>query len=61
MARAHVDEPEQVRLSDGSLARVVPSRFAGGWELEVDGTPSRTSTSTIRRICTSSTSRAWVP
>lgn len=39
MARAHVDEPEQVRLSDGSLARVVPSRFAGGWELEVDGTP----------------------
>ncbi len=28
-----------MRLSDGSLARVVPSRFAGGWELEVAGTP----------------------
>ncbi|WP_431801772.1 spermidine synthase [Microbacterium sp. bgisy203] len=39
MARAHVEEPPQVRLSDGSLARVVPSRFAGGWELEVAGTP----------------------
>ncbi|GAA1644642.1 spermidine synthase [Microbacterium flavum] len=39
MARAHVEEPEQVRLSDGSLARVVPSRFAGGFELDVDGTP----------------------
>ena len=39
MARAHVEEPAQARLSDGSIARVVPSRFAGGWELEVDGTP----------------------
>lgn len=39
MARAHVEEPAHVRLSDGSLARVVPSRFAGGYELEVDGTP----------------------
>lgn len=27
------------RLSDGTIARVVPSRYAGGWELEVDGTP----------------------
>ncbi|WP_434810671.1 spermidine synthase [Microbacterium sp. bgisy189] len=40
MARAHVDEPgPAARLSDGSIARVVPSRFAGGWELDVDGTP----------------------
>lgn len=39
MARAHVEEPAQVRLGDGSIARVVPSRFAGGYELEVDGTP----------------------
>lgn len=39
MARAHVEEPAQVRLSDGSIARVVPSRFAGGYELEVDGIP----------------------
>lgn len=40
MARAHVDEPgPTVRLSDGSSARIAPSRFAGGWELEVDGTP----------------------
>lgn len=27
------------RLSDGALARIVPSRFAGGYELDVDGTP----------------------
>ncbi|MFT4215004.1 MAG: fused MFS/spermidine synthase [Microbacterium sp.] len=39
MARAHVEEPAQVRLSDGAIARVVPSRFAGGYELDVDGTP----------------------
>lgn len=39
MARVHVEEPAQVRLGDGSIARVVPSRFAGGYELEVDGTP----------------------
>lgn len=39
MARAHVEEPAQARLSDGTLARVVPSRFAGGFELDVDGTP----------------------
>jgi len=39
MARAHVEEPAEVRLGDGSIARVVPSRFAGGYELEVDGTP----------------------
>lgn len=28
-----------VRLSDGTLARVIPSAFGGGWELDVDGTP----------------------
>lgn len=40
MARAHVEENgASVRLSDGTLARVVPSRFAGGFELDVDGTP----------------------
>ena len=27
------------RLSDGTLARVIPSTFGGGWELDVDGTP----------------------
>ncbi|MHC2998641.1 spermidine synthase [Microbacterium sp. HJ5] len=27
------------RLTDGTLARVVPSAFGGGWELDVDGTP----------------------
>jgi len=40
MARARVeDEPGQARLSDGTIARVVRSRFAGGFELDVDGTP----------------------
>jgi len=39
MARAHIEEPVQARLSDGTIARVVPSRFAGGFELDVDGTP----------------------
>ena len=40
MARAHVEAPPpSARLSDGSLARIVPSRFAGGYELEVAGTP----------------------
>lgn len=40
MARAHVEESgASVRLSDGTIARVVPSRFAGGFELDVDGTP----------------------
>lgn len=28
-----------VRLSDGTLARVVPSAYGGGMELDVDGTP----------------------
>ena len=40
MARAHVEDGgPQVRLSDGTLARVVPSRYAGGHELDVNGTP----------------------
>ena len=40
MARSRSDAPSpQVRLSDGTLARVVPSSFGGGWELDVDGTP----------------------
>lgn len=40
MARAHVEgSPPTARLSDGTLARIVPSRFAGGYELEVAGTP----------------------
>lgn len=40
MARAHVENDEpQARLSDGMIARVVPSRYAGGYELDVDGTP----------------------
>lgn len=40
MARAHVEgQGVTARLSDGTIARVVPSRFAGGFELDVDGTP----------------------
>jgi spermidine synthase len=40
MARGRNDEPApEVRLSDGTLARVIPSAYAGGWELDVDGTP----------------------
>ncbi|MFV0320653.1 MAG: spermidine synthase [Microbacterium sp.] len=41
MARAHLepDDAPRARLSDGTVARIVPSRFAGGFELEVDGTP----------------------
>lgn len=37
--RIEHDEHPQTRLSDGTLARIVPSRYAGGFELEVDGTP----------------------
>ncbi|MEN2738300.1 fused MFS/spermidine synthase [Microbacterium sp. X-17] len=36
--RAREEAPE-TRLSDGSIARVVPSRFTSGYELEVEGTP----------------------
>lgn len=40
MARAHVEEPPpRARLSDGAIAQIVPSAFAAGWELDVDGTP----------------------
>jgi spermidine synthase len=40
MARARFEAPSaSVRLSDGTLAHVVRSEYAGGWELQVDGTP----------------------
>ena len=40
MGRTRGDEAApQARLSDGALARIVPSPFAGGFELEVAGTP----------------------
>ena len=40
MARSRIDAPvPQARLSDGTIARVVPSAYGGGWELDVDGTP----------------------
>lgn len=40
MARARFEEPPvSARLSDGTLAHVVRSEYAGGWELAVDGTP----------------------
>ncbi|MCR2793991.1 fused MFS/spermidine synthase [Microbacterium sp. zg.Y625] len=40
MARASIEEPApQARLSDGTIARIVPSRYVSGFELDVDGTP----------------------
>lgn len=40
MARAREEASgPSARLSDGTLARIVPSAFGGGWELDVDGTP----------------------
>ena len=41
MGRQRRDEREepQARLSDGSIARIAPGEFGGGWELVVDGTP----------------------
>lgn len=40
MARARIEqEGPSTRLSDGTIARISASRFAGGWELDVDGTP----------------------
>ena len=40
MARSRNDAPApQARLLDGTIARVVPSQYGGGWELDVDGTP----------------------
>jgi spermidine synthase len=35
----NAEEVPPVRLSDGGLARIIPGRFAGGWELIVDTTP----------------------
>jgi len=32
-------EAPQARLSDGRIARIVPSEFAAGYEVDVDGTP----------------------
>ena len=41
MARSRPDDATapQARLLDGTIARVVPSQYGGGWELDVDGTP----------------------
>jgi hypothetical protein len=40
MARSRNDATAaQARLLDGTIARVVPSQYGGGWELDVDGTP----------------------
>jgi spermidine synthase len=40
MARTSSEQPvPSARLSDGTLARIVPAPFGDGWELEVDGTP----------------------
>ena len=41
MARARYEPSEhpQTHLSDGTLARIVPSGFTTGFELVVDGTP----------------------
>lgn len=41
MARGRRDDTPapSARLSDGSIARVVPSEFVSGWELDVAGTP----------------------
>lgn len=40
MARARFEESAPtVRLLDGTLAHIVRSAYAGGWELQVDGTP----------------------
>jgi spermidine synthase len=40
VARAKRDDgAPSARLSDGTIARVIPSAYAGGWELDVDGTP----------------------
>ncbi len=37
--RIEEDDRPHVRLSDGSIARIVPSSFTTGYELEVAGTP----------------------
>src|SRR6478736_8167614 len=38
-ARQGTSEHPQVRLADGTLARILPSEYANGYELIVDGTP----------------------
>lgn len=38
-ARREPSSHPQARLSDGTLARIVPSGFTSGYELDVDGTP----------------------
>lgn len=40
MARASIESGgPSARLPNGTIARIVPSRIDGGYELEVDGTP----------------------
>lgn len=40
VARAFIEpDPAAAQLSDGTWAKVVASRLAGGYELDVDGTP----------------------
>ncbi|MGZ0711795.1 spermidine synthase (plasmid) [Coraliomargarita sp. W4R53] len=41
MARSRNDAPPppEARMLDGTIARVIASPYAGGWELDVDGTP----------------------
>src|SRR4051812_39674417 len=38
-ARREPSDDPQTRLSDGTLARILPSGFTSGYELIVDGTP----------------------
>jgi spermidine synthase len=38
-ARIENDELGRVRLGDGTIARVLPSAYTSGYELDVDGTP----------------------
>jgi spermidine synthase len=38
-ARVENDELGRARLGDGTIARILPSAFASGYELDVDGTP----------------------
>lgn len=39
MARKREQDAPEITLSDGSLARIVPSPFTTGYEVEIDGTP----------------------
>ncbi|WP_396667055.1 spermidine synthase [Microbacterium sp. R86528] len=38
-SRNNAPPPPEARLLDGTIARVIPSQYAGGWELDVNGTP----------------------